>query len=258
METLQGGREGLIFRQQDKVHRPSGFWSKSVHLLLTHLDKVGFDNAPKTYGFDGKNNEILSFVGGDVYNYPLTDNIATIEALTSAAMLLRQYHDATTSFVSSMRNNDLHWMLPSRRVEEVICHGDFAPYNVTLQGKQTVGIFDFDTAHPGPRIWDLSYAVYCWAPFKTNKIDALGDITTQATRAKLFCDSYGLLKNERKKLVDTIIERVHTLVDYMQREAQKGNQAFIDNINDGHHLAYLEDIEYLTKNKIIITEILLD
>lgn len=38
MEELQGGREGLIFRSEDKVYRPSGFWSVSIHKLLSHLE----------------------------------------------------------------------------------------------------------------------------------------------------------------------------------------------------------------------------
>ena len=38
MEELQGGREGLVFRSEDKVYRPSGFWSVSIHKLLSHRD----------------------------------------------------------------------------------------------------------------------------------------------------------------------------------------------------------------------------
>ncbi|GAM67932.1 hypothetical protein JCM19236_2087 [Vibrio sp. JCM 19236] len=31
----------------------------------------------------------------------------------------------------------------------------------------------------------------------------------------------------------------------MQDEANKGNPQFIQNIRDGHHLSYLEDIAYI-------------
>ena len=48
------------------------------------------------------------------------------------------------------------WQLSGRYPIEVICHGDYAPYNVVLNGKQAVGIVDFDTAHPG-----TSYMGYC-------------------------------------------------------------------------------------------------
>jgi len=253
MEELQGGREGLVFRSEDKVYRPSGFWSVSIHKLLSHLESEGFNCAPKAFGFDDNGNEVLSYVLGDVYNYPLTGNIATDEALISAGKLLHQYHDATVSFISSPLFKNTKWMLPGRKPYEAICHGDFAPYNVALNGKQTVGIFDFDTAHPAPRIWDVAYAIYCWAPFKTNKYDALGDLKSQSIRARLFCDSYGLSNAEREKLVEVMIDSVQTLVNYMQNEADNGNEAFIKNINDGHHLAYLADIEYLKANHQSIT-----
>ena len=39
----------------------------------------------------------------------------------------------------------------------------------------------------------------------------------------------------------------------MQSEAENGNEAFIENISNGHHLAYLADIEYLKLNHQPIT-----
>ncbi len=257
MEQLQGGRVGSIYRSGDNVIRPSGTWSPSVHKLLKHLRNNGFDAAPEPHGFDNHGNEILTFVQGEVYNYPLEGNIATRQALVSAAQLLREYHDATISLLSNPLFNSMCWRLPSREPIEVICHGDYAPYNVALKGTNTVGVFDFDTAHPASRVWDIAYAVYCWAPFKTHKYDAMGDLSSQAARAKLFCDAYGLSIENRQKLVATMVDRIESLVAFMHQEAERGNDAFIANIRDGHHLAYLTDIEYLTSNKDHITKILL-
>ena len=257
METLAGGREGLIFRSGEKVFRPCGGWSEAVHQLLTHLERVGFNSAPKSFGFDEQGREVLSYVDGEVYNYPLTGHVASDGALISAAKLLRDYHDATAAFIASPSFADLQWMLPSRAPQQVICHGDYAPYNVALVGCEVVGMFDFDTAHPAPRIWDLAYAVYCWAPFKTHAADALGNLTEQSKRARLFCDGYGLSVADRHGLVASMIERIQTLVDFMQGEASKGNQAFIENLEQGHHLAYLADIAYLQTNHAVITRALL-
>lgn len=257
MELLSGGRENSIFRIEDKVCRPAGTWSYAVHQLLKHLENEGFELAPKSYGFDDKGNEVLSYVEGDVFNYPLTGAVATDEALISAAQLLRKLHDVSSSFVTQALAENLQWMLPSWEPAEVICHGDYAPYNVCLQGNQTVGVFDFDTAHPAPRVWDIAYAMYCWAPFKTHQADAMGDIQSQAVRAKLFCDAYGVSVGERESLVTAMLSRVQALVDFMYREAENGNEAFIANIRDGHHLAYLADIEYLQGNAALITDVLL-
>jgi len=256
MEELQGGRDVGIYRADDKVYRPSGFWSKSIHHLFTHLRDEQFNAAPESFGFDENGNEILSYVSGEVYNYPLTDAVASHEALCSAAVLLRQYHDATVSFVNNGQNEELEWLLPHKEPQEVICHGDFAPYNVVLNGNIVVGIIDFDTAHPGPRIWDIAYAVYCWAPFKINPHDSLGNLVQQATRAKQFCEAYGLSRHECNSLVDVMILRLQALVDFMYLEADKGNEAFITNIKDGHHQAYFDDINYLKLNKQMITDCL--
>ncbi|UGA53370.1 phosphotransferase [Vibrio sp. VB16] len=73
-------------------------------------------------------------------------------------------------------------MLEPREPFEFICHGDFTPYNVALSENTVVGVFDFDTAHPAPRIWDLAYSIYCWSPFKTDSVDKLGTIAEQVFR----------------------------------------------------------------------------
>ena len=257
MEELQGGRKGQIFRSNTMIYRPRGKWSETIHCLLSHIAKRGFHAAPQPYGFDGKGNEMLSYINGDVFNYPLKGRIATTQALTSAAKLLRLYHDASSSFLSKYSNETLEWQLPSREPMEVVCHGDYAPYNVSLSGSETVGIIDFDTAHPAPRVWDIVYAVYCWAPFKTHEYDAMGNIESQSIRAKQFCDAYGLLDVDRRVLVKAMTDRIQALVEHMHNEASNDNRAFIENIEDGHHLAYRADIQYVKSHEPYITNILL-
>ncbi len=252
MEYLPGGRENKIARVANTVHRPAGPWTRSVHALLRHVRAVGFTAVPEPLGFDEADNEIVTFLAGEVCNYPLSAAAASEEALVSAAQLLRAYHEATVSFLAQNVENHT-WQLPTQTPIEVICHGDFAPYNVVLNGRQAVGIIDFDTAHPGPRIWDLAYALYRWAPFThPQNPDGLGDLETQSGRARLFCDAYGFPAAQRDKLVDMMILRLETLVRYMQAEAHKGNEAFIANLADGHHLLYLADIKYLGEKRPFI------
>ncbi len=255
MEELKGGRKGMIYKQGDVVFRPVNPWSSTIHRLLAHLHQQGFKACPEFLGVEN-NQEILRFIDGDTFNYPLSGAIASEEALTSASEMLRQLHDCSANFLVSHSHEDLTWMLPPRLPYEVICHGDFAPYNVALNGNQVVGVFDFDTAHPAPRLWDIAYAVYCWAPFKTNPYDKLGEIEDQAKRAAIFCDAYRLDSNQKSMLVDAMIERVQALVDFITSEADAGNEAFIQNIADGHHLGYLDDIAYMSKHTAFITSVL--
>ena len=254
MEYLSGGRDNKIARFDDSVHRPSGFWSQSVHELLHHVRHQGFGGAPLPLGFDGDGNEIVTYQPGHVSNYPLSEAAASQQALTSAAKLLRAYHDATVSFLA----NDMtsySWFLPPRSPAEVICHGDYAPYNVVLKGNEAVAIIDFDTAHPAPRVWDIAYALYRWAPFTnpTNS-DGFGTISEQTQRARLFCEVYGLSAAQRRQLPGLAIERLEALINFMESEAKSGNEAFQANIKDGHHLIYLADMAYLKQHQKIIVD----
>jgi thiamine kinase-like enzyme len=203
---------------------------------------------PEPLGFDNDGNEIISFIPGEVSNYPLSETAVSQKALISAAKLLRDYHDASASFLNELQGNE-SWMLPPRKPAEVICHGDYAPYNVVLNGNKAVAMIDFDTAHPAPKVWDIAYALYRWAPLThPDNPDGFGSTQEKIDRAQLFCDVYGLTKVERVGMINLVIERLQGLVDFMRSEADRGNAAFIANIADGHHLAYLEDIDYLQTN----------
>ncbi len=254
MEKLIGGREEIT-RIGDRVHRPAGRWSNQVQLFLHHIHQNGFDKAPKPFGFDDQGREVVSYLQGEVINYPLTSSIASLEALTSSAGLLREYHDASVGFFANPNHRPELWQLPSRLPCEVICHGDFAPYNVVFKGAAAVGIIDFDTAHPAPRSWDIAYALYRWAPFThpSNK-DGFGSISDQIERAKKFCDAYGFPNEHRVSLSSLIIERLNALVNFILEGAKMDDPTSNKSIRNGHKLLYLRDIEYLDKNSKKIDE----
>lgn len=163
MEILEGGRTGEIFKDGQTVVRPAGRWSPTVHRFLLHLRANGFMQVPKPISITEDGKEIVSYLQGRVCE-DLRDSVAGSHGvLVSAARCLRTFHEAAAGF---LENDDLPqiWMLAPRQPREIVCHGDFAPYNVTLAGPSVSGIIDFDTAHPAPRLWDLAYAVYRWAP----------------------------------------------------------------------------------------------
>ena len=253
MESLEGGRENQILRSGKTVHRPSGHWTPAVHALLKHIHAQGFHGAPLPLEFDENGREIVTFLEGNVSNYPLTPAATSTEALTSAAKLLRAHHDASATFLNQDLSK-LSWFLPPREPAEVVCHGDFAPYNVVLNGREAVAIIDFDTAHPAPRTWDIAYALYRWAPFTqpTNN-DGFGTLQEQTARGRLFCTHYGLPSEKRHHLPQIMIERLHTLVSFMQSKAAAGDETFKQHLTDGHHQLYLTDITYIEQNQLFIT-----
>lgn len=239
---LSGGNSTEVTRIGDTVHRASGKWTPSVHALLKHFEKVGFDAAPRVLGFDPQGREVLTFIEGEVGNYPLPSSFWSDAALIHAAKLLRRYHEATVSFVPPV---DASWRFPTgySGPHEVICHNDYAPYNCVYQNNLPVAIIDFDYASPGTQIWDIAHAVYRFVPI-CNGEEFWGkqpDFNRLNQRIQLFCDNYGL--ENRSNLLNVILQRLELLKQMnLEKAANTPDQAetFL------HHAdVYANDISYI-------------
>jgi Phosphotransferase enzyme family len=241
---LQGGGSNTVQRSGNVVWRKAGYWSHRVHEFLKFIAQQGFGNAPKVVGFDGEGNELLTYMPGEVGNYPLSEHVRSEGALISAAKLLRHLHDVSVPFIAGRTNG---WMLPAREPLEVICHSDFAPYNCVFANGHAIGVIDFDGAHPGPRRWDLAYTLYRFAPMSSpTNTDGFGNLEEQLHRARLFCDAYGLQTEDRIALPALVIQRLKTLIDFMHSQASEGNLNAQRNIEVGHADLYREDINYIS------------
>jgi len=235
-----------IYINNDGVHRPTRRSNKQVYAFLGFLKEQGFNQAPEFLGYDLQGREILSFVKGKTGDFPLSAESRSLDALVSSAKLLRVYHDASYAFLQESACSNEGWMFPAQEPREVICHNDFAPYNVCFDGKKAIGIIDFDTAHPAPRIWDIAYALYRFAPFTNpENEDGFGKIEEQILRGRLFCESYGLHEKNRSCLAEVMIERLQVLLDFLMQSACEGDEKYQLNVQHGHHLKYLADMEYI-------------
>jgi Phosphotransferase enzyme family len=230
-EELRGGVNALQ-RVGNTVRRPTGAWTPAVHALLRHLAAAGFAGAPRVYGLDERGREILDFIPGEVRLEAPADDAA----VGAAGRLLRAYHDATLGFTPPP---DARWYLPAREPAEVICHGDAATYNCVLRDGQPVAFIDFDTAHPGPRVWDAAYTAYRFVP-----LSAGGDPTAQAARLRAFISGYGEPLRPADVLA-TAVDRLHALIAHMRARAAAGDAAFAGHLADGHDRSYLADIAHI-------------
>jgi aminoglycoside phosphotransferase (APT) family kinase protein len=245
-ETLEGGGVNIVVRIGDTVRRPVHPWTPTVHSLLAAVRAQGFTGVPAVHGYDEQGREILDFVEGAVGNYPLTDEVRSVEALVSAAKLLRGFHDATMHCVADL---DEGWQQPALESVVVICHSDFAPYNCVFRDGQAVALIDFDMARPGPRSWDLAYALYRFAPFTApENPDGFGNIEMQASRARRFLDAYGCTRELRAGAMNAVVPRLRALVDFM-REAAEHDANFAGHIEAGHLDLYLTDIAYVENHR---------
>ena len=180
---------GGVTRDGDSVLRPAAPWTESVQALLAHLRARGVDWVPEPRGVDARGRAAVSWVEGEVPAYPMPDAVWAPAVLERAARMLRALHDATGGFDRAGRV----WALPAREPAEVICHNDFAPYNLAFRDGLPAGAIDFEAAAPGPRAWDLAYLAYRLVPLAAPgnpDLPASADAERAARLADL-CAAYG-------------------------------------------------------------------
>jgi hypothetical protein len=146
---LAGGVTSDVVRVGDTVRRRSNASSPLVRDVLRRLERAGFDAAPRWLGVDEQGREVLSWIEGDTHTDrsrmhpyvgdPPTRVTFSTEQVAAALRLLRRYHDAFG--------------------EEVVCHGDFGPWNLVWREGLPVGVIDFDDVHPGDASEDVAYAL---------------------------------------------------------------------------------------------------
>jgi len=178
-----------VARKGDSALRPVRPWTGSVHALLAHVRTGGVTWVPEPRGVDARGRAAVSWVPGEVPAYPMPAYVWTPEVLARAGALLRELHDATAGFPREGRT----WMLPAREPAEVICHNDFAPYNLVFRDGLPAAVIDFEASAPGPRAWDLAYLGYRLVPLSAPGNPDLpaspGDV--RAERLATLCAAYG-------------------------------------------------------------------
>lgn len=245
---LSGGNVNAgVVRIGNTVRRQPGHASLAVHKLLQHLERKQFQGSPRWLGMDEQGREILSFIEGEAGQWPA---IWTSEAaLMTAARLLRSYHDLTVDLVAS--NADWVYAYPDRARHEVICHNDFAPYNLVFMDLNAVGIIDFDLAGPGPRLKDVAYAAYWMTPLSLSAEDmrpfAEADLQAGSRRLKTFCATYGIAADAN--LLEMIGEVLQLMGDEAHVKQMVGETAAAKLIADGHLAGWRGEAQLFQTNK---------
>lgn len=138
-----------------------------MHALLLHLEDIGFPYSPRVRGFDGEGREVLTFIEGESG----ADGWAKVVGdggLGAFARLLHAYHDACAAFAPPA---GIAWCtgVGGPVGEQVVCHGDFGPWNIVWDGDRPVGILDWDFVRPAARTHDVGYALEYVAPFRDDE-----------------------------------------------------------------------------------------
>ena len=225
------------------VHRPTSWWTPAIHSLLKYLESSGFKYSPKVLGFDEQGREVLSFIEGQS-GKDGWEKIISDEGLRKFAKLLRSYHDAVAEFKP---DNDAKWAYTSGlpKQGEIICHGDFGPWNIVWQGDEPVGIVDWDLVFPASHQYDVLYALEYSAPFRddetTLKWHHFPEVPDRRRRIEVFLEAYG------EPAIPSIANRVSEIQRqggrYEKYLAERGMQPQVDWVADGE----LDEIEKRAK-----------
>ncbi|MGC5165212.1 phosphotransferase [Luteimicrobium sp. DT211] len=232
-EHLPGGNTTPVLRIGDTVRRAAGPWTTTIQSYLRHLRAAGMRGIPEPFGVDDRGREIVSYLEGDVpHDGPAW--LWSAEVLDDAVLFLRRLHDASEGFVASSPG----WRLPVHEPVEVVCHNDVAPYNMVFRGGRMVGLIDFDTASPGPRVWDLAYLAYRLAPF-VEDAGWSGDDAERSARLNRIVQVYGWDPITPTDVLRTMVARLEELAAFTEdRAATTGRHDLT-----AHAAMYRRDVE---------------
>ena len=220
---LRGGytNDGQVVRVGETVRRPWRKTSPATGALLVHLERVGFDGAPRFLGRDEDGRETLSYVDGEAAIEPQQPWALTDEALVSVARLLRAFHDAVASFDPSPYT----WpqAVPERFRDGTISHNDPNLDNVVFADGRAVALIDFDLASPGSAVWDVACAARLWAPLRDP-----ADVPHERSlaRLRLFLDAYELPLPERGRVIDAMVEAHDWCYRIVRGALRNGHEPF--------------------------------
>jgi len=244
-QPLSGGNvsDGVV-RVGDTVRRPAGPWTPVVHALLALLHEVGFGAAPRPLGIDEQGREVLTFMPGDVVWPDRFSLIEPARRLARVARLIRDFHDAVQDFTPP---SDARWqtLIPAEG-SGIIAHKDLAPWNLVVADEARWAFIDWDTAGPGPRLWDAAYAVHGFIPLSAHPD---WQSPHAADRLRVFADASGLGESERRLLVPVLGRRTRSMHDFLRDQAAQGAQPWARLWAEGHGDAWRNDAEYIEQRE---------
>jgi Phosphotransferase enzyme family len=231
--TAAFDEERPVVRDGDRVERPAYPWAPTVHSLLRFLRAKGFDAVPEPIDL-AEGRETLRWIPGASGAVGWAE-VVNEEGLRAFARFLRTYHDATEGFMVS---DGSPWAFRSGQAapDEVICHGDFGPWNVVWRDHEPVGLLDFDFAGPGDRMLDVAYALEYVLPFcpdeEAIRWRAYPTPPDRENRMSIFAEAYGL--TEPSGLVDAVIRRQELDIYQVRTLAARGFDPQRSWVREGH------------------------
>jgi len=224
-------------------------YTGALHALLTHLQEVGFEGAPKSYGWDDRGRHLVEFIAGiraDHTNAPL-------DALQPARIgaFMREMHDALANFTPPA---DAVWFtgLPNSG-EELIIHQDIAPSNLVWTDDGRLVAIDWDAAAPGTRMWDVAYAVHTCVPISPRA----GSAEDAAFGLRKFVNGYSMSDEDRDTLVEVLSARSERMYEYLDTQRLSGQSPWVELWDRGVGIVWKRDAMWIREHEPVWRDALL-
>jgi hypothetical protein len=238
-EILQRRDDRVLTHVGRAVRHPRHPWSSATRALLEHLSEVAFMPSPRLVGSDG-DADLLSYIpgasGADGWAPAVTE-----EGLAAAALLLRSYHDAVRDWQPEIEPVWFDGSVGTGGPGQVVCHGDFGPWNIVWDGNKPVGLLDFEYARPGDPLNDVAYACEYFVPFRDDaeclRWLRYPEPPDRRRRLLIFAESYGL--SSADGLVDRVIAVQSDMRALVARLANEGFPRQVEQVTTG----YLEELQ---------------
>lgn len=247
-DLLPNNNHRPISRDKDKVHRPTEFWQPAVHDLLMYLESINYLYSPRVFKNDEKGREVLSYIDGESGKAGWAQIISD-EGLRKYAKFLRAYHDAVADYKPS---EELEWANGQKGLKpgQILCHGDFGPWNIVWKNGEPVGLIDWDLAHPNTPEYDILYALEYSAPFRDDKATIewhhFKSIPDRRHRIHVFMEAYGapIIKDITSKIVSL----QHEVNEFAKSLARRGIQPQADWLTNGELDKVEEQARWVEQN----------
>jgi hypothetical protein len=195
-----------------------------VHRLLQALAERGFTAAPRVLGIDQRGREILTYLPGRVVWPGHFDLVATDDALTAVARLVRRYHDAVAGLELPGPWSDL--AADPDGPFEVLCHNDLAPWNLVAVEDGGWAFIDWDLAAPGRRAWDVAWALLGFVPLTEETADA-------RRRIRVLLEGYDAAA-DAPSILAVASQRAALEAARIRRLAAAGEEPWVRLLAEGH------------------------
>ena len=220
------GRVTEFVRVGGTVRRPVTDNTESMRRLLLHLERVGFEGAPRVVESGSDHTVTLTWIDGwvptDAEGWRLDEG-----ALTSVGRLLRGYHTSVEGFA------------PGAGFEEgprgvgpghIVCHGDIAPRNTAFRDGNAVAFIDWDGIFAAAPLWDLAHAVWQFTPVCDDHDPLIQDwpeTPDRSARIAALVGGYRLAPSKGRRLAEMVVEVIAGCRRSVARKAAAGMPAFV-------------------------------